>query len=115
MEKLALDISRRDEAENELHTKVLNKIKESGLIGPDTEGNSVLRATFTKTSSLLDSCEAKSTDLARSSVHHSMNAIKESTTELLSLMCGCLEHPLVIFLDDLQWADEASIDIISFS
>ena len=42
-----------------------------------------------------------------------MNAIKESTTELLSVICGCLEHPMVIFLDGLQWADEASIDILS--
>ena len=115
----APDLSRRGKREKEAHTlrsKVLSKIKESELIGPGTEGNSVLRATFTKLNLLLGSSDEKpkkKKDLPRSSVHHSLNAIKESTAELLSVICGCLEHPMVIFLDDLQWADEASIDILS--
>ena len=119
LEKLALDLSDNRAAKRALHTKVVSNIKESELIGPGTEGNSVLRATFTKLTPLLACPDTSQRRLSRSrrgsrsSVHYSLNAIKESTAELLSVICGCLEHPFVIFLDDLQWADEASIDILS--
>ena len=114
----APDLSRRgmkrEKEARTLGSRVSDEIKESELIGPGSEGNSVLRATFTKLTPLLESTDGKpKKDVSRKSAYHSMNAIKQSTVELLSVICGCLEHPMVIFLDDLQWADEASIDILS--
>eukprot|EP00571_Detonula_confervacea_P005110 CAMPEP_0172324898 /NCGR_PEP_ID=MMETSP1058-20130122/52584_1 /TAXON_ID=83371 /ORGANISM="Detonula confervacea, Strain CCMP 353" /LENGTH=516 /DNA_ID=CAMNT_0013041311 /DNA_START=150 /DNA_END=1697 /DNA_ORIENTATION=- len=43
-----------------------------------------------------------------------MNAIKESTHELLEAITASLDQPLIIFLDDLQWGDESSIQMMSF-
>ena len=51
---------------------------------------------------------------AQSNVHPSMNAIKECTRELLTIICEALEKPLIIFLDNVHWGDEASIDILTF-
>ena len=49
-----------------------------------------------------------------SAAHPSMSAIKECTREVLSIICDCLELPLIVFLDDLQWGDEASMDLLSY-
>ena len=39
---------------------------------------------------------------------------KECTRELLTIICEALEKPLIIFLDNIHWGDEASIDILTF-
>ena len=102
----------------ETKTKVWKNIRESELIGVGTEGNRVLRKTFPVLIPLLNSCEEggkKSTEEDDSNdVHPSMNSIKESTCGILSIISKTLEYPPIIFLDDWQWADEASFDMLSF-
>ena len=130
LEKLAIDVlSRADNDENQnqnqtktsrdLHSKVVSKINESDLIGTGTEGNSVLRGTFSKLSHLLGNPETssqrrQSADGSNPGANHSMNAIKECTHEFLSIICQALEHPMILFLDDLQWADSPSFEMLSF-
>lgn len=100
-------------------TKVWENIKRSELIGPGKEGDLILRATFPVLEPLLDRCiiddnERKSAnEQTHATVHPTMYAIKECTLQLLCAICGALSNPLIIFLDDLQWADEASIDMLS--
>ena len=104
----------------EVKTKLYEQIKQSELIGSGTEGNRVLRKTFPALIPLLDSCEdegmlaAMKSAMRRSSVHPSMNAIKESVCEILSIISNVADKPLVLFLDDWQWADDASFDMMIF-
>jgi len=121
-ERLALGLSKDNKNDqhgtpsNDLRSTVQRKIRESDLIGPGTEGNRVLRATFPALAPLLDvaSQRRKPEDGFSTAVHPSMNAIKECAREILSIICETLERPLILFLDDLQWGDGASIEMLSF-
>ena len=100
LDKLVLDITKNEEQ----HKLVSDGIKESELIGPDTEGNRILQSTFPSLSAILSDyvpSNAFSTSSA-TAAHPSMDAIKECTRELLSIICTTLEHPMIILLDDLQ-------------
>jgi len=110
-------------------SKVIGRIRESSLIGPGTRGNRALRVTFPILGSLLGSCDGENEIITgyddtptntsvpskrrTSSLCISMNAIGECTAEIFSAICHSLEYPLILFFDDLQWADEASISIFS--
>eukprot|EP00579_Thalassiosira_antarctica_P001484 CAMPEP_0201869558 /NCGR_PEP_ID=MMETSP0902-20130614/3031_1 /ASSEMBLY_ACC=CAM_ASM_000551 /TAXON_ID=420261 /ORGANISM="Thalassiosira antarctica, Strain CCMP982" /LENGTH=1165 /DNA_ID=CAMNT_0048395085 /DNA_START=172 /DNA_END=3669 /DNA_ORIENTATION=+ len=104
----------------DLQSKVWTTIRESELIGPGKEGNQILRTTFPILAPLLDSCDKTSPPqgseekVSNSTVHPSMNAINESTHELLEAITASLDQPLIIFLDDLQWGDGSSIQMMSF-
>lgn len=97
-------------------TKAWSNIGASELIGPGTEGDAILRMTFPALAPLLDSCTCSSQ--ARrdsiSSIHPTLNGIKECTRELLSAIGDALDHPLILYLDDVQWGDGASIDMMSY-
>ena len=82
LERLALDLAGgKQTTQVGWQTNVRTKIRECDLIGTGTEGNRILRATFTVLAPLLDDAEGSSQSQA---VHPSMNAIKESTKALLS-------------------------------
>jgi len=122
LEWLAMNLSSRqkkNEIGHAMCSKVWSRIRESELIGPGTEGGRVLRATFPEVESLLDGSDENTQqgtleDESNSTARHSMNAIKECTREILSVIAEALDYPLVLFLDDLQWADAASLEILSF-
>ncbi len=103
----AKDIS--NSTANKQREKVWESIRQSELIGPGKEGDLILRATFPVLTPLLDSCVVAEEKTAEEdlTVHSTMSAIKECTLQLLCAICKALDNPLVIFLDDLQWADEA--------
>ncbi len=129
LESLAFELStsktteKNNDDNNNIATKqmekVWDKIRQSELVGPGKEGDLILRATFPVLAPLLDCCcivgsdgETKKTN-EEVSVHPTMSAIKECTLQLLCAICSALDKPIIIFLDDMQWADEASIDMLN--
>ena len=113
LEKLVLSMINEDSIVDEI---VCDKVGESDLIGNGTEGNRILKSTFPSLAPILQQQNKKASGGGSSSsattTHPSMNAIKECTRELLSIICETLEHPLILFLDDLQWSDSASIEML---
>ena len=98
-DKLVLSIIKNDE---QLEA-VRMGIKESEMIGLDTEGSRVLQSTFPSLNPLLNNGESASINSsAAAAVNPSMNAIKECTREFLSITCTILHSPPIFFLDDLQ-------------
>mmetsp|Transcript_8321 Transcript_8321/g.19077 ORF Transcript_8321/g.19077 Transcript_8321/m.19077 type:complete len:1103 (+) Transcript_8321:335-3643(+) len=93
-------------ASEELHSKVMAKIDQSELIGSDNDaqGRLVLTSTFPSLSPLLGG-SSKSRTLG-------MNAIIDCTIELLHLVATNLDCPLILFADDWQWADTASLQLV---
>lgn len=109
-----------------LCTKIWRRIQSSDVIGPDTDGNEVLSEIFPSLRPLLDGSVAdlrnklqrvESTSNLEGGGKNgepSMNAVKESTRELLAQITSTLQRPLILFLDDLQWADGPSLELLSF-
>ena len=111
---------------NPVCSRFWERIQKSDVIGPDTEGNGVLLNIFPSLRPLLDgSCVSGSSAERRGSLPigedgnkkgeiPSMNAVKESTRELLNALSSSLQRPLIFFLDDLQWADGPSMELLLF-
>ena len=111
---------------NPVCSRVWERIQKSDVIGPDTEGNGVLLNIFPSLRPLLDgSCVSGSSAERRGSIPNgddgdkkgeipSMNAVKESTREMLNGLSSSLQRPLIFFLDDLQWADGPSMELLLF-
>eukprot|EP00985_Skeletonema_marinoi_P025591 scaffold18962_cov140-Skeletonema_marinoi.AAC.4 len=113
----ALSRKKSDKEGNELQSKILNDIGSSDLLAANADGDRVLRGTFPVLAALLDA--SRPNDSNNKSEEGgggapSMNAVKESVHELLSIISGPLKRPLILFLDDLQWADAPSLDLLSF-
>jgi len=108
-DKLVLSIIKNDEQLKAIRMG----IKESEMIGLDSEGSRVLASTFPSLTPLLNNGESNSNSSSTATaVNPSMNAIKECTREFLSITCTTLHSPPIFFLDDLQWADAASIEML---
>lgn len=76
-------------------------IKESEMIGLDSEGSRVLQSTFPSLNPLLNGKSANFNSSA-TAANPSMNAIKECAREFLSITCTTLNSPPIFFIDDLQ-------------
>ena len=69
--------------------------------------------TFPYLAPLLFPPRADSTNVTDDSVTPAtMNEVKEAFKEFLSCVCGVLRSPLIWFLDDFQWSDEASLELL---
>lgn len=110
-----------------LSSSIWNRIQSSDVIGPDKDGSEVLLDVFSSLRPLLDGTCANNTVECRGPLPNeecgggekdtnvpSMNAVKESTLELLVAISSSLQRPMIFFLDDLQWADGPSMELLSF-
>ena len=110
LDKLVVDICKNEQR----HKLVLKGIKESELIRPDTEGNRVLQKTFPCLVPILDEEGSSSSLTTATTIHPSMNAINECIREIMSIISQTLEHPMIIFIDDVQWAGKAALNVLQF-
>jgi len=53
----------------------------------------------------------KQPEIPQLSSHESQNRFNQIFQRFIQVFC-CCEHPLVIFLDDLQWADSATLNLM---
>jgi len=108
--------ARRTPNNEELVSKIRSKIRTSGLIGPGTDGNVLLLQYFPILRSFLHVQFFKDESAISSDgpAPDFNTNIGEFICEFLTLLCHCIEKgPLVLILDDLQWADSFSIEILS--
>lgn len=103
LDKLISEITQNEEQ----YKAICKGMKESDFIGPDE--TNILLSTFPNLAPIINFTNFSS----RSSIQPTMNAIKECARELLSIICTTIQHPMIIFIDDCQWADGASLDMLS--